>query len=210
MPLILVGGLACAVAAVWNRPSTQETGVPVADALIPYTLADWQGEPIDISERVYEVLETRDVLAREYRQGDGVPVLVSVVGGLNNRNAFHPPELCYVGSAFRIVEKGKATVGPGPAGEPTRHVGRMVVEQGSRRSLVFYFFVAGARSTESYLQQQVWLLREEFVNQGGYGYLVRMETPLVDESGLAGAEQRLTSFFWEFLPHQMRLSGRSG
>ncbi|MCI0557265.1 MAG: EpsI family protein, partial [Nitrososphaera sp.] len=71
----------------------------------PLQVGLWAGKPLEVEKRAFSILETDDVSLTEYRLGKEVPVWMARVGGLDNRAAFHPPELCYIGSHFEILER---------------------------------------------------------------------------------------------------------
>ena len=64
---------------------------------LPTTLLDWHGVDSPVDEETKAVLETDDVLMREYRRGAESPILLSVVFAEENRKVAHPPEVCLTG-----------------------------------------------------------------------------------------------------------------
>jgi len=115
------------------------------------------------------------------------------VSGVGNRAAFHPPELCYIGSQFDVVERGPMTVTVN--GQPRRLM-RLVVAQGGRRYEAWYWFTANGRVTPSYYVQQFWLAWDTIAGrQPSSGTLVRMTTPL---EAPEPAHQRLAAFLGAF------------
>ena len=164
-----------------RRPS------PVTPAL-PAILGSWQGMPLAVTDDVRAMLETDDVSLMEYQQADAPPVWVARVAGFGNRAAFHPPELCYVGSHFEVLERGRLTVTIG--GTP-RQVMRLVIGRGAERLEAWYWFTANARMTPNYYQQQLWLVMDAMRRAPVAGTLVRLSTPLDDP---ANAHDRLAAF----------------
>ena len=71
---------------------------------IPLQFGEWQGKDIKLEERVYEILETRNVLSRIYENPKGEKVDLMLVGSQRDRRVAHPPEVCYVGSNFDIID----------------------------------------------------------------------------------------------------------
>ncbi len=135
-----------------------------------------------------EILETDDVKAMEYRLGQEPPVWFARVAGFGNRTAFHPPELCYVGSHFEVLDRRPITL---LVHGTERHVMRLVISQGQERFEAWYWFTAGDKVTSNYYQQQIWLLLDVIHHRPMAGTLVRISTPMdVAES----AHRRLFAF----------------
>ena len=158
---------------------------------IPAALGSWVGRPLPVEKRSLEILETTDVTAMEYRQRTGNPVWLTRVGGLGQRTAFHPPEICYVGSHFEILDRRAMALSLG--GKEYRLM-RLVLSQGKERFETWYWFTANGRFTSSYLQQQLWLLADRIRGRGMSGTLMRVTTPLEEP---AASRRRLTNFLGE-------------
>lgn len=165
---------------------------------LPSELGPWQGMPLAVEQRTIEILETEDVSLMEYHVGEEPPVWFAKVDGFGNRAAFHPPELCYVGSHYEVLERGPIEVVAN--GKPHRLM-RLVLSQGRDRFEAWYWFTAGDRVTPSYYQQQGWLLLDAIHRQPMSGALVRISTPLDTPSR---AHRRLLAFVtsWDTVQHQ--------
>ncbi len=167
------------------------TATPAAQP--PVALGAWEGTPLPVEPRAKELVETEGVVLAEYRQDGGTPVWLAEVTDVGNRGAFHPPELCYVGSHYEVLARGPRSV---VAGGAPRRLMQLVIGQGRARYVAWYWFTAGGQMTPSYYQQQLWLVLGTATGRPVPGQLVRISTPL--EDGKA-AEQRLLSFLEAFL-----------
>ncbi len=179
--------LALAVGALWaGKPS----GVPSSGgrSTVPATLGLWIGKPLQAQRRVFDILETDDVSLMEYHLGQEPPLWLAQVAGFGNRAAFHPPELCYVGSHFEVLERGPILVTVN--GQP-RRVMRLLLAQGGRRFETWYWFTANGRMTPSYYQQQLWLLANAIRQRPSSGTLVRISTPIESPKS---SKRRLLAF----------------
>ena len=174
------------------HPSGKGTVVLAASRAFPDHLGLWRGTPIAVEERIPAILETEDIAIMEYRMGEEPPVWVSRVGGFETRASFHPPELCYVGSNFEVLERGPMTVMI--KGAPHRLM-RLVIRQGQRSFEAWYWLTANGRVTPSYYQQQLWLIVDAIRRQPLSGELVRISTPLDDPKS---AHRRLLAFLTSF------------
>jgi EpsI family protein len=143
---------------------------------IPQALAGvWIGRPMAAEPRALELLETTDVTLMEYRLGQELPVWFGRVGGFGTRAAYHPPELCLVGSDFEVLERGPITV---LVNGQERRLMRLVIGQKGRRYEAWYWLTANGRMTPSYYQQQIWLVLSALRGRPASGTLVRISTPM--------------------------------
>ena len=140
---------------------------------VPGQLGLWVGKPLQVDDRTVNILETDDVSMMEYRMGQEPPVWLAQVAGFGNRAAFHPPELCYVGSHFQVVEREPISV---IVNGQARNVMRLVVTQGKERFETWYWFTAEDRVTHSYYRQQLWLAADSIRHRPMSGTLVRIST----------------------------------
>ena len=188
--VVLVGGAVL----VWaGRARATPSIAHMSPQAIPTMVGSWVGAAVPIDERVFQILETRDVASMEYRFGQEPPVWLAQVAGFGNRAAFHPPEICYVGSHFEVFERGPLELA---VHGRTRRVMRLVIGQGRDRFEAWYWFTANGRSTPNYYQQQWWLMMDALHGEPMSGTLVRISTTL-DEP--AAAHHRLLDFVtsWE-------------
>ena len=183
--------LASAAGLLWAgtlSPKLQEQSV----STVPGQVGLWHGQVIPVDEKTIEILETKDVALMEYRLGEEPPVWFVQVAGFGNRAAFHPPEICYVGSHYEVLERGPITV---HVNGTDRTLMRLVVSQGSQRSEAWYWFTADQRVTSNYYQQQVWLMLDAVQQKPLSGTLVRISTPLEDASK---THRRLLAFMTSY------------
>ena len=155
---------------------------------VPEQLGLWTGKPLPVDDRTIEILETDDVTGMEYRMGQEPPVWLSQVAGFGNRAAFHPPELCYVGSHYQVAEREPISV---IVNGQTRDVMRLVVTRDGERFEAWYWFTADDRTTPSYYQQQLWLASDSIRRRPMSGTLVRISTP---QDSPEHARRRLLAF----------------
>lgn len=121
--------------------------VKVAD--FPKTIGGWVSTEIPLSERDYEILETRNLFLRDYKNGKGDSVILYIIYSEDNRKVSHPPEICYMGSGLTIVNKSAIKLT-----ESIKAV-KMLAEKADNRQLVIYTLKVGNLYTDSYLRQQL-------------------------------------------------------
>lgn len=172
-----------------NKPVPLTQPQPV----IPIALNGWAGKALPVDKRVIEILETNAVSSVEYRRGQEPPVWLAQVAGFGNRAAFHPPEICYVGSHFEVVERGPIAVA---VGGNAHRLMRLVIRQDNKLYEAWYWFTASGRVTPNYYQQQAWLLWDALRGRPSSGTLVRISTPM---ENAASAHSRLRDFLASWL-----------
>lgn len=156
---------------IWSRPPASGAAKPLPP--LPQVVGGWQGTAEPVDARSLAILETDDVVVMTYRRDAEPPVWVSRVAGFGGRAAYHPPELCLVGSDFEILEREAMGV---EAGGSTRRVVRLLFSKGAERFESWYWFTAGGRMTPSYLTQQLWLFINGVLRRPLSGTLVRIST----------------------------------
>ncbi len=151
-------------------------------------LGPWAGTPKPVDAHTRQILQTDDVALVEYHLGQEPPVWLTQVAGTGKRIAFHPPEICYVGSAFEVLEREPVSIFV--QGTERRMV-RLVLAQGAEQFEVWYWFTANGRVTPNYYQQQLWLVLDAVQGKPMAGMSVRISTPLDTASS---AHRRLVAF----------------
>ena len=188
--------LVCAVAAVslaLRRPVAMQAQVRTDQ--FPHQVAQFDGHDLPLTDRQYALLESRDVLFREYRSAQGEWILACVAVAGSNRKVAHPPEICYRGQGWSINSIDTIAV---PLAGHERPVQRLVIQKGDEQHLVYSWYRVGPVETPSYLWQQ-WLgLWEDVTRSGAPSALLRFSTHLSPTE--AAAEDRLRRWVGEFLP----------
>lgn len=172
----------------------RSTGDPSIDfSALPMNFQGWQGEELEVEDRVFEILETKNVALRRYVDRDNVPVHFSLVYAQDNRSAFHPPEICYTGSDYEILDKSQHAVYlEGPAKTVT--VNRLLLERDGARLVTYYWFMLGDQATSNYYRQQAALVRNELASNHAIGALLQVSVPVTGESGEGVADVKIARF----------------
>jgi EpsI family protein len=186
-PVLAAAGL-LALCAGLLRAGAPARHPAAATVPTPARLGLWAGTPLPLTEDSFELLGTEDVTLMEYRLGSEPPLWLAQIGGVGTRAAFHPPEICYLGSHFEVLEREPITVAL--HGQPRRLM-RLVVAQGRDRFEAWYWFTANGRITPNYYRQQAWLLSDAIARKPMAGSLIRISTPLEDPKA---ARRRLFAF----------------
>jgi len=157
-------------------------------------IEEWQAKDIKLDKRTYEILGTKDVLLREYKDKNQDRVILAIVYSGARRESFHPPEICYLGGGNRLLQKRKEEI---KLGKESFKVNKLVLEGKYGMIKVWYWFLAGDRFTDSYYLQQWQLawnaLRGERIN----GALIRVSI----QADSLEEEEKAKSFIKEVIPY---------
>ena len=144
--------------------------IKVAD--FPMTIGEWQATDIPLADRDYEILETKNLIMRDYKNTKGDSVYLYIVYSENNRKVTHPPELCLSGGGLTIVDKSSIQLTNNIRGV------KLLMEKGDARELVVYWFRAGSLNTDSYVKQQLKVVFDLLRGKRTSCALIRLSTDI--------------------------------
>ncbi len=151
VPFLAVLGLLC-----FFRLSLPSS-LTVTDELSPFfqtfpmQIGKWEGEIIAPDERDLEILETRNVLSRNYKNDQGDALHLFLVSSKKDRRVAHPPEVCYISSNFNVMNAQEAQVGE----VPVKTFTAVLERNADDRQEVLYLYKIGTRYTTNYYAQQL-------------------------------------------------------
>lgn len=194
--LILCAGLS------WRMlyPTLMEQGVK--SSKLPLNIGRWVGYDSVVEDYVKLILETDDVIERNYLDGGSGNAMVqlAVAFSSNNRRVAHPPEICYRAGGWEVVNKKIFQI----KGLPP--LVRLVMDNGNRRrDVVFYFFKSGDEITSNYYQQQFNIAANQLLGRATASSLVRFSTTIRDNEDQLTAELRVVDFIRLMTPEIKRV-----
>lgn len=143
----------------------------------PFEFDEWKGTDIELTEREYEILETRNILVREYENSKNEKIMLFIIYSETNRSVIHPPEVCLIGSGISIMDKKKESM---EFGDKKFWTNKLYTEKKGRKQLMLYSYKAGNLYTDNYyLQQACFAFNQLFSKQKG-GATVRVSMILKD------------------------------
>ena len=153
-------------------PTRFDKSAKVLMSNFPMTVGEWQATDIPLSERDYEILETKNLIMRDYKNTKGNSVYLYIVYSENNRKVTHPPELCLTGGGLTIVDKSSVQLTNNIRGV------KLLMEKGDSRELVVYWFRAGSLNTDSYVKQQLKVVFDLLRGRRTSCALIRLSTAI--------------------------------
>jgi EpsI family protein len=172
---IIVAVILVAIAIIVNKPQKFDSTNEAEVANFPKVIGEWQGRDISIPERDYEILETRNLFIRNYknlRTGEVVNFYI-IYSGIK-RKSLHPPEICYTGGGATITEKSVIPI------TNSIMANEFAIKTKNSHQLIVYWFKSTNLNTYSYLKQQLKIVTDQMRGKKTSGALIRVSTDIKD------------------------------
>ena len=137
----------------------------------PYKIGNWRGKDLEVSEKEYEILETRNLISREYVNPSGERLFLFIIYSETNRAVFHPPEVCMMGSGLKIVDKKIEKI---DASKYKFSVNKLYAQKNGYQSAALYCYKAGNLYTDNFYLQQILFALNQLLGSHKGGATVRV------------------------------------
>jgi len=141
----------------------------------PYTVGEWKGEDLEVTEREYDILETRNLISRRYINPSNEKIFLFIIYSETNRAVFHPPEVCIIGSGGKIVDKKSESV---DTDKYKFLANKLYVGKDRARNLVLYCYKAGNLYTDNFYLQQIYFAVSQLFRKHVGGATIRVSMPI--------------------------------
>ena len=189
--LALLSGLAFFPLALPSSFSI-DSGLDPRFKTIPYQIGNWTGKDETVDERTYEILETKNVLARMYENDQKDHVELLLVGSNKDRRVAHPPEVCYTSSHYEVVDSGEGSFDISGTPIPVKRFIAKDQRNLAHREHVIYVYKVGKRFTINYYAQQLKFAWDRLTRQESGVLLIRLS---------ASSDKSFKEFLTQILPH---------
>ena len=142
----------------------------------PKVVGGWKAQDIPLDEHVYELLETKNLIMRNYINKQGEAVNCYIIYSQDNRKVAHPPEICLQGEGATVVEKTAIQI------TDSIKATKLILEKSLSRELVIYWYKAGNLNTNDYIKQQLKVAINRMLRKSSSGALIRLATEIKGES----------------------------
>ncbi|MCX5699817.1 MAG: EpsI family protein [Candidatus Omnitrophica bacterium] len=192
---ILAAIVLLTVAVISNLPAKFDPAQETQMSNFPKKIGDWDGQDLKMRESDYAILETRNLIMRNYKNlTRGDVITLYIIYSSDNCKALHPPEICYTGGgAGTILEKGVTTL------NTSFKANKFIIENKASSQLVIYWFKSGNLSTYSYLHQQLKSVRDRLMQKKTSGAMIRISTT-IDPNSPNKAMNLIKSFSESIIP----------
>jgi EpsI family protein len=160
-----------------TAPGKSELVSKVKMSDFPMTIGEWEGKDIPLPERDYEILGTKNLIMRDYKNARGDSINLYIIYSEQNRKTLHPPEICYSGGgASTITEKSVIPL------TDSIKANRFAIDFKDSQQLVVYWFRSGNLNTYSYLQQQSRFVLDRTLGKKTSGAMIRVSATVKGKS----------------------------
>jgi EpsI family protein len=163
------------------RPEQIPSARPLSE--FPKQLGAWHQTTEGVtSAEIEEVLKADDTLNRGYEDNRGIHAGLWVASFRSQRNgkAPHSPKNCLPGSGWTPIVNDQVTLTP-PASAPIT-VNRYIVEHGTERDLVLYWYQSRERVVASEYTAKFWVVADAIRLNRTDTALVRVIVPIVENN----------------------------
>lgn len=167
--VVMLIGAATVSLGLFNREMKAKDKLDVHT--FPMKVGQWQGRELPITEKEYEILETRNLISREYTNRAGEKLYLLIIYSETNRSVFHPPEVCMIGSGLCITDK---QVDKFDMGKKTFTTNKLFAEKGAFKEIILNCYKAGNVYTASFYSQQSRLAFSQMFNRSVPGATLRV------------------------------------
>ena len=187
--LLLLIPIAAAHLALHLAQDMSPSGTDTPLSAIPANILEFHqaGSDLPIDSHITELLETPDVLMRDYVSDRGIPVQLTVVRSGATRRSLHFPEVCLTGQGWEVREQYSAPVGVYFVGK------RLIIFRGDSQLAVLYWFKTADYVTGSYFLNSAFWAKEQLMFRAPKSMMIRLSTP-IGASGAETAFDRLDDF----------------
>lgn len=169
---------------------------------LPKTIKQWQGQSSYIEPEIIRESGAQDAYAATYQNNEEQTVSLYIgyreSAFLEIDNFFHSPAVCLPAGGWKTVSKNKHAISKIPFGK-NFCVTQMVVEQMSKRQLVYFWFQTKDKSTFSKTINRFHLAWHAIQNDNTHDLFIRLMTPIRSEESIAAAQARLDQFAQEMM-----------
>jgi len=184
--LVLVGGI-FATQSVKPSPAPQMHR-PLQE--FPATIASWRSEDLPFEPDVVKEIGVDDYTNREYfGHGRPIELYIGYYKDQRSGDVIHSPKNCLPGSGWEPVRSTMLQVG---TTEKPVFVNEYIVEKGTKRDLVLYWYQTHGRIIASEYWAKFWLVADGVRHRSTDGTTVRIWTTA--EDGEESAQARATDF----------------
>lgn len=176
--------------------------IPKSEPLqkLPRQLGEWSGTDEPIDSETLSVLGPGSFLSRVYQSpGATAPVdlFIAYFPSQKSGDTIHSPKNCLPGAGFLLSSTGTMQV---DLDGRKLQMNRMIVENGSQRMLVLYWYYAHGRAVASEYAAKLFLVKDALKMNRTDGGMIRVITSLRENESDTAAEERAVSFVKEIAP----------
>lgn len=196
--------LVAASGALWQlQPAPQPVHLTRQSlALFPLTLGGWHGQSHELDAPTLRVLGANDYLNANYEKAAAsVELLLTFYyTQTSGEAAVHSPGNCLPAGGWEVSQWSRRPIVTGSGAIDGLMVNRAIIQKGTSRKLVYYWFEQRGLRTASEYAAKFSTLRDAALIGRSDGGLVRLVTPIGNGEDIASADARLEDFIGGIVP----------
>lgn len=203
--IILMGITALAVSQFTYKQTVNDTVGLENLSVVPMHIGGvWHGIEYPLEENIYEILETRAIIHREFKSSKNEDVFLSIVHYNDTKVDFHTPESCLGGLGLKTTKTKKRI----PLQIGAKAISLEVAEiqnktQGSN-TLTYYFYKAGDFAGSNYTKMRMSIAKNKLFDNNTSGSLIRVSTTFQKAEKKKG-ESILKNFLENLYPYILQI-----
>lgn len=169
----------------------------------PTRLGPWQGRSSLMEPQIEHALGLEDYILSDYILSDysqpksgAVNLYVAYYASQRKGTSPHSPIVCIPGGGWHI-NRFERTSYSNDALKVSLPFNRVVIERGSSKQIVYYWFVQRGRKVANEYWSKWYLFADSITKNRSDGALVRLTTPVYPTESESDADERLRSFIPE-------------
>ena len=162
----------------------------------PLEVEKWQGSRSSLKQMELEALKLTDYVVINYSDGvrDPINYYVAYYASQRKGSSIHSPRSCIPGGGWRITEFSQQSFPDITIGKTTLTVNRLVIQMGSTKQLVYYWFLQRGRVLTNEYLVKWYLFWDALTRNRTDGALVRLTTTINLEADTTEADRALAEF----------------
>nr|WP_281494179.1 VPLPA-CTERM-specific exosortase XrtD [Jannaschia sp. S6380] len=201
--LSALGALALVAAALHWAAGGEGRAPQARLAAFPMQLGDWAGHRARLDPDVARVLAASDYVVADFAaSGPPVGLFVAWYARQADGAGLHSPEICLPAAGWEIAELARTRM---TLGGDTFPANRAVIQKGTERQMVLYWFEQRGTRLASAWQAKFAAVRDGLVHGRSDGMIVRFTTPIGAGESDAAAEARLMALAAAAVPRLVPL-----
>lgn len=165
----------------------------------PLVLDEWKGKTTEMDENVYNILGVEDYIIADYQKGnkEWVNLYVGFYQSQKQGDIIHSPKNCMPGAGWNITDSSIEMVHVDALGKQINVI-KLLLQKGSQKQVVLYWFQSRGRIISSEYMQKIWLVVDSIIKNRTDGSFVRLISPVITDE--YSATQLLKSFTNKVFP----------
>jgi len=197
-PFLASLAVLCVLAGVVALMPPRTEIVPSRESFVqfPLNLGQWQGHRVPMEPVYVDALKLDDYIIADYRRAAALPVNLYVAWYNSQRagQSTHSPRTCLPGGGWQIVSLQPYWVPNARIAGSAVRVNRAVIEYGTDRQLVYYWFQQRGRVITNEYLVKWYMFVDSLLRRRTDGSLIRLIVPVPSGVAIDQAQSELDAF----------------